>query len=714
MMDANNDINNCVNGAGTVDCEGSAHGRCGVRDQAPTGRHQATDQTRKRLKWEKEVNRIVIECWVRSVPTKRGYRKRMKRLWDEKGVFEVSEQRLADQARAIRTNDWLTTVEIEEIKRNVEEEKVDSDNRKRLEGDIENNENEGEDRQSQENDANAEEEMIDDINIRDESVSNNTDIEWFSDEDRDILEMILTRMRKEQDDIPPNLRYVDRSKVKAMTQKVNQIIQVVETSNITETNRLIIAAANVVADLLKCKRTELGDKKESKEPKWRRRIRCKLEKTRVDLGRVDRLRKGELRNKRVAIILEREYQVTRKGTETVHEELRQRVIAIAAKLQRYDSRDLQLRQNKLFQSNQKRLFEEIEGKARQEAVVPDAEESKEFWSGIWDVPVEHNKNAEWLKKLENHTRDVPKQLNVKLEINSLKQKLKKMPNWKGPGPDGVQGYWLKNFTYLHERITFQLDECLQQGNVPDWMTTGRTLLCLKDPKQGSLVSNFRPMTCLPLMWKLLTGVLAEELYRHLDENQLLPVEQKGGRKGSRGTKDQLLIDKMVIKNCKRRLTGLGVAWVDYKKAYDMIPHSWIGKTLEMFGIADDVRNLVKESTQKWNTELTAGDRILGNVKIRRGIFQGDSLSPLLFVIAMIPLSLILRDVKIAYDLGKGNGELNHLLFMDDLKLFAKNEKQLESLIHTVRIFSDDIRMEFGLAKCALLVMKRGRFERSEE
>ena len=80
---------------------------------------------------------------------------------------------------------------------------------------------------------------------------------------------------------------------------------------------------------------------------------------------------------------------------------------------------------------------------------------------------------------------------------------------------------------------------------------------------------------------------------------------------------------------------------------------------------------------------------------------------------MIPLSLILRKVKIAYELGIGNGKWNHLLFMDDLKLFAKNEEQLESLIHTVRIFSDDIRMEFGLSKCALLVMKRGRFERSE-
>ena len=165
MMDTNSEINYCVNGAGTGNRQGSAHGRCGVRDQAPTGHHQATDQTRRRLKWEKEVNRIVIECWVRNEPTKRGYRQRMKRFSDEKGVFEVREQRLADQARAIRTNDWLTKVEIEEIKRDVEKENVGSDNRERLEGEIENDEDVGEERQSQVSETNAEEETTDGIYI---------------------------------------------------------------------------------------------------------------------------------------------------------------------------------------------------------------------------------------------------------------------------------------------------------------------------------------------------------------------------------------------------------------------------------------------------------------------------------------------------------------------------------------------------------------------
>ena len=73
------------------------------------------------------------------------------------------------------------------------------------------------------------------------------------------------------------------------------------------------------------------------------------------------------------------------------------------------------------------------------------------------------------------------------------------------------------------------------------------------------------------MWKLFTGIMGDELYKHLEEDNLLTDEQKGCRRNSRGTKGQLLIDKMVIRNCKRRKSGLGMAWLEYKKAYDMIP-----------------------------------------------------------------------------------------------------------------------------------------------
>ena len=101
------------------------------------------------------------------------------------------------------------------------------------------------------------------------------------------------------------------------------------------------------------------------------------------------------------------------------------------------------------------------------------------------------------------------------------------------------------------------------------------------------------------------------------------------------------------------------------------------------------------------------------MKIRRGLFQGDSLSPLLFVLVMIPLTLMLRQTKESYELKKGGKKINRLLFMDDQKLFAKNEDQIDNLVNTVRIFSEDIKMEFGLPKCGVLIMKRKKVVKSE-
>ena len=78
------------------------------------------------------------------------------------------------------------------------------------------------------------------------------------------------------------------------------------------------------------------------------------------------------------------------------------------------------------------------------------------------------------------------------------------------------------------------------------------------------------------------------------------------------------------------------------------------------------------------------------------------------VLALIPLSLILRKVKGAYEFGESKEKINNLLFMDDLKLYSRSEKGLDSLIQTLRVLSEDIVMEFGVEKCAMLVMEKGK------
>ena len=66
-------------------------------------------------------------------------------------------------------------------------------------------------------------------------------------------------------------------------------------------------------------------------------------------------------------------------------------------------------------------------------------------------------------------------------------------------------------------------------------------------------------------------------------------------------------------------------------------------------------------------ELTSGGETLGKVKINRDIFQGDSLSPILFVKTLIPLSILLGDMKAGYMLGRFRRKINCSLFIDDLK-----------------------------------------------
>lgn len=67
-----------------------------------------------------EVNKVVMKCYLMSKSSKRGHR--MYDLWQEIGIFEITEQRLADQVRVIKGNEWLLKVEKEEIKRNIETE----------------------------------------------------------------------------------------------------------------------------------------------------------------------------------------------------------------------------------------------------------------------------------------------------------------------------------------------------------------------------------------------------------------------------------------------------------------------------------------------------------------------------------------------------------------------------------------------------------------
>ena len=112
----------------------------------------------------------------------------------------------------------------------------------------------------------------------------------------------------------------------------------------------------------------------------------------------------------------------------------------------------------------------------------------------------------------------------------------------------------------------------------------------------------------------------------------------------------------------------------------MVSHLWIKECLDLFGVAENIKTLLVPSMDKWRVKLRAGNSKLGEAGTKR-----ESLSPSVFDSPLIPLSFILRRAKAAYEFPGRKEKINHFLFMDGLKLYSRNENELDSLVHTIRI-----------------------------
>ena len=283
-----------------------------------------------------------------------------------------------------------------------------------------------------------------------------------------------------------------------------------------------------------------------------------------------------------------------KGNLYVVQMLKMKIDAKSNMVKRYKERQAQFRQTDLVRTDQKRLYSELNGEETTND-PPNPEEATHFWKEIWGKSGTHKKDAGWLAGVKDELNGIQKMENIHITTQDVRAAIKKMARWKAPGFDGVHGFWFGRLTKLHQALAYHLQKCVDSGFVPTWMTQGKTVLIQKDPSKGTAASNYRPIACLLLMWKLLTSMCADKMYDHLSRNMLLPDEQKGCRKKSRGTKDQLLIDKVIMHHCHMHQRNLAMAWIDYKKAYDMVPHSWLLETVKMVGIADNIVELLEKS-----------------------------------------------------------------------------------------------------------------------
>uniref|UniRef100_H3AWP0 Reverse transcriptase domain-containing protein n=1 Tax=Latimeria chalumnae TaxID=7897 RepID=H3AWP0_LATCH len=445
-----------------------------------------------------------------------------------------------------------------------------------------------------------------------------------------------------------------------------------QSESLEDTCHLVYTAAIAVGTVLgmniECPMTngeiQLRDKQE-RVPAWRRRIGDNINRLRAEIGiLVNFLKDPKNTSKKVTEEVKkirrklklREKQKDYQKCLTLHLDFfKQKTAVYGARIRHYNEANKRRQQNFTFTTNQKKFYRLLEEKGKQgneEVRAPEPYKMHRFWSHIWENPVKHDRGAFWLQEEENSVADVAAMENLQINPEDLKAAMKRMLSWKSPGMDHIQNYWWKYFTSTHITLASQFQAILEdQRLTPGFMMEGITYMLPKNPETGQ-------------------------------------------------------------PNVMRGVTSLSV---NYNKAFDLVPHSWLIHTLRMYKVNEKVIALLSTLMQMWRTHLHVNVRGQGyqtqSIRIERGIFPGDSLSPLRFCLALNPLSKMLRNSGYGYSLGRRPTVLvSHLFYMNDLKLYAKNSDQLQSMLELVPSFSKSIAMEIGVDKCTILHAKRGKLE----
>ena len=183
---------------------------------------------------------------------------------------------------------------------------------------------------------------------------------------------------------------------------------------------------------------------------------------------------------------------------------------------------------------------------------------------------------------------------------------------------------------------------------------------------------------------------------HCHQNNIITSEQAAGKKGVWGCVEQLLLNKAVMSKFEKKRRNIFTVWLDYKKAFDSVLHKCLLYALQLVKVPAQLTEAVKHLANQWGTALHVigeNETIICDVtKFLKGIFQGDILSVLLFILTANPLSFMLKNLK-GYSYGTDrNSNTTHSSFVDELKLCASNISILKKQLDLATTFS---RMTFG-------------------
>jgi exonuclease III len=315
------------------------------------------------------------------------------------------------------------------------------------------------------------------------------------------------------------------------------------------------------------------------------------------------------------------------------------------------------------------------------------------WAGLVDEDVE---------ELEG--------INQPVTWPEVAETIKALKNGKASGVSGIPAEWFKLTLEDEPRedpesamgmVVFKLVKLMvENASIPEKLN--RALL-VTIPKKGdlTLMDNYRGISLLEVLLKIASTVVIKRISRALEEKGVLVAEQAGFRPKQECSAQVLSL----VEVCKRRqLAGLEtyVAFLDFKKAYDMVPHEALFAKLRGVGIKGMCLKFIQAVYANSRVAVALADGLTPEVPFLRGSRQGCPMSPTLF-------DVFINDIFVdLYSLGVAvpgmEGKIPGLLYADDSGLCAESRDDLQEMLDVVGNWATKWGMSFGIAKCGVFVV----------
>ena len=277
----------------------------------------------------------------------------------------------------------------------------------------------------------------------------------------------------------------------------------------------------------------------------------------------------------------------------------------------------------------------------------------------------------------------------------IKEAFFSLPRNKSCGPDGYSSeFFVGCWSVIGHEVISAIKEFFKSGQIlKQWNST--TLVLIPKTRNASNIGDFRPISCLNTLYKVISRLLTGRLKEALQP--VISHAQSAFMPGRLLAENVLLATELIQGYKKKNISPRAMLKVDLRKAFDSIHWDFVIACLQAIGLPPRFIGWISECITSASFTVCINGEAGGFFKSTRGLRQGDPLSPYLFVLAMEVFSRLLKSrYESGYIQYHPNAEpvnISHLMFADDVMVFFDGSS---SSLHGISESLDDFATWSGL------------------